>query len=101
MPQAELPSNAACSAPPDGSLDFRSALDNAQRAFNRLFPAEAAARGGALFATPPRGATEAADPAADSAGQSGGTATGAAEAEDSDDETLAALEAALQGIGSS
>lgn len=94
--QALLPRNSACSAPPDGSLDFRSALAAARAAFAKLFPEAAAARGGSLFGPVAAVAGDGPDAAeAPAGGGSGGGGGG----DDSDDDTLAALEAALAGIG--
>ena len=111
--QEVLPPNAACSAPPDSSLDFHSSLAAAEAAFERLFPDEAAAQGHQLFA----GAASSAG--GDGSGEHGGGVDGSSggggergahgaqngvaggpDAEDSDDETLAALETAMAGVGS-
>lgn len=46
MLQDSLPINAVCSTPPDGSLDYGSAVSEAAASYARLFPAESAATGG-------------------------------------------------------
>ena len=95
-----MPGNAVCSAPPDGSLDFGSALTGATAAFGRLFPSEAAVRGGGLFRPPAGGlngdGSGSGNGGADADGS--GDADGAVPEQDSDDEAVAALEAALRDV---
>ncbi len=85
--QDALPANAACCDAPDETLDCRTAIAAAETAYRRLYGNPQTGAAPSLFGTSPVDATDAgADLAAN------------VPAADSDDEAVAALEAALSGL---